>query len=161
MQEIHPSFPWVNIFLPFHIQWRYSLNRSTTKWKPFDSCHITMKMSCIKNSNSLTMEEIHKIKFTMRFIYNEVFDINYGSHQMPSNCLCKVFWPILIVWCQNWLHYVLTSLCWVIYFVNLLPSPAVWLFDIWHLLDNLTSQTFWHLSDIWTYFWHFDTWLLT
>ena len=31
------------------------------------------------------------------------------------------------------------------FFVNLLHSLHVWLFDIWHLFDNLTS------------FWHFDT----
>ena len=36
------------------------------------------------------------------------------------------------------------------FFVNLLHSPCVWLFDIWHQFDNLTS--FWQLDtffDIW------------
>ena len=33
----------------------------------------------------------------------------------------------------------------IYFFVNLLHSLHVWLFDIWHLFDNLTS------------FWHFDT----
>ena len=33
----------------------------------------------------------------------------------------------------------------IYFFVNLLHSPCVWLFDIWHLFDNFTS------------FWHFDT----
>ena len=57
-----------------------------------------------------------------------------------------------------WLLYVtskLTSLCVNLlvssfFFVNLLPSPAVWLFVIWHLSDNLTY--FWHFIS----FWHFD-----
>ena len=40
-------------------------------------------------------------------------------------------------------------------FVNLLLSPAVWLFDIWHLFNIL------HLLDTLTYFWHFDTSLIT
>ena len=37
-----------------------------------------------------------------------------------------------------------------LFFVNLLHSPCVWCFDIWHLFDNLTS--FWQLDiffDIW------------
>ena len=54
------------------------------------------------------------------------------------------------MWCQNWHQYVWTSLCQFIFFVNLLHSPCVWLFDIWHLFDILTS--FWQLDiffDIW------------
>ena len=37
-----------------------------------------------------------------------------------------------------------TSLCQFNFFVNLFHSPCVWLFDIWHLFDNLTS--FWQLD---------------
>ena len=48
----------------------------------------------------------------------------------------------LHIWHQNWHQYVWTSLCQFIFFVNLLHSPDVWLFDIWHLFDNLT---FWHI----------------
>ena len=36
------------------------------------------------------------------------------------------------------------------FFVNLFHSPCIWLFDIWHIFDNLTS--FWQLDiffDIW------------
>ena len=54
------------------------------------------------------------------------------------------------MWRQNWHQYVWTSLCQFIFFVNLLHSPCVWLFDIWHLFDNLTA--FWQLDiffDIW------------
>ena len=31
------------------------------------------------------------------------------------------------------------------FFTNLLHSPDVWLFDIWHLFDNLTSFDIWHI----------------
>ena len=37
------------------------------------------------------------------------------------------------------------------FFVNLLHSLFVWLFDIWHLF-----WTIWHLFDNLTSFWHFD-----
>ena len=50
----------------------------------------------------------------------------------------------LHIWHQYWHQYVWTSLCEFIFFVNLLHSPGVWLFDIWHLFDNLTS--FWQLE---------------
>ena len=58
----------------------------------------------------------------------------------------------LHIWRQNWYQYVWTSLYQFIFFVNLLHSLCVWLFDIWHLFDNLTS--FWQL-DIF-----FDTWAM-
>ena len=48
------------------------------------------------------------------------------------------------LWRQNWRQYLWTSLCQFIFFLNLLHSPGVWFFDIWHLFDNLTS--FWHLT---------------
>ena len=49
-------------------------------------------------------------------------------------------------------QYVWTSLCqFIIFFVNLLHSLFVWLFDIWHLF-----WTIWHLFDNLTFFWHFD-----
>ena len=41
--------------------------------------------------------------------------------------------------------------CVKLFFVNLLLSPAVWLFDIWHLSDNLTP--FWQFEILLT-FWH-------
>ena len=91
----------------------------------------------------------------MRFTHiNVIFDIKYEGHQ---NCSKNIFMHILRVfgyhhmWCQNWHQYVWTSLCQFILFVNLLHSPWVWLFDIWHLFDKLTS--FWQLDiffDIWT-----------
>ena len=34
---------------------------------------------------------------------------------------------------ENIPHYVWTSLCQVKFFMNLIQSQGVWLFDIWHL----------------------------
>ena len=58
-------------------------------------------------------------------------------------------------WSPSYVMSKLTSICVnlimsIFFFVNLLHSPCVWLFDIWHLFDNLTS--FWQLDiffDIW------------
>ena len=47
------------------------------------------------------------------------------------------------MWHQNWHQYVWTSLCEFIFFVNLLHSPCVWLFD------SLTS--FWQIDIFLTY----------
>ena len=90
----------------------------------------------------------------MRFTHNDVnFDVKYEGHQ---NCSKTLSMHILRVfghhhmWRQNWRQHVWTSLCQFIFFVNPLHSPCVWLFDIWHLFDNLTS--FWQLDiffDIW------------
>ena len=65
----------------------------------------------------------------------------------PQNVHRKYFWAILMTFisdvkidvnmCEP--HYV-----YLFFFVNLLHSPDVWLFDIWHLFDNLTS--FWHFG---------------
>ena len=46
----------------------------------------------------------------------------------------------LHIWHQNWCQYLWTSLCQFIFFVNLLHSLHVSLFDIWHLFDILTHQ---------------------
>ena len=89
---------------------------------------------------------------------NVNFYIKYEGHQ---NCSKTLFMHILRVfghhhvWHRNWHQYVWTSLCEFIIFVNLLHSPCVWLFDIWHLFDNLTS--FWQLDiflTTWHLFWH-------
>ena len=71
----------------------------------------------------------------------------------PQNVHRKCFWTILVTFifdvkidinmCEP--HYVNLS------FVNLLHSLCVWLFDIWHLFDILTS--FWHF-DIFLTIWH-------
>ena len=81
------------------------------------------------------------------------FDVTYDTHYKPSKCSQKVFlanFDDLHMWHQNWYQYLWTSLCQFISFVNLLHSPEVWLFDIWHLFDNLHLLTIWHLFDILT-----------
>ena len=84
----------------------------------------------------------------MRFTDIDVnFDVKYEGHQ---NCPKILSVNILRVfsdhdmWHQNWCQYLWTSLCQFIFFVNLLHSPGVWFFDIWHLFNNLAS--FWHLT---------------
>ena len=91
----------------------------------------------------------------MRFTDIDInFDIRYEGHQ---NCPKILSMNILRVfsdnhlWCQNWRQYLWTSLCQFNSFVNLLHSLHVWLSDIWHLFDNLTS--FWQF-DIFLTFWH-------
>ena len=95
----------------------------------------------------------------MRLTHIDVnFDVKYEGNQ---NCSKTLSMHILRVfghhhmWHQNWCQYVWISLCEFIFFVNLLHSPCVWLFDIWHLFDNLTS--FWQLDIFLTtshLFWH-------
>ena len=89
-----------------------------------------------------------------------IFDVRYEGHQ---NCPKILSMNILRVfsdhhlWRQNWCQYLWTSLCQFNFFVNLLHSPGVWIFDIWHLFDNLTS--FWQ-HDIFSTFWHI-TWTIS
>ena len=90
----------------------------------------------------------------MRFTHIDInFDIKYEGHQIWSKTLSMHILRISghhHMWRQNWRQYAWTSLCEFIFFVNLLHSPCVWLFDMWHLFDNLTS--FWQLDiffDIW------------
>ena len=89
-----------------------------------------------------------KLNSHMRFTHIDVnFDVTYDGHQKPSKCAWKVFlnnFGDLHMWRQNWHQYMWTSLCQFIFFVNLLHSLCVWLFDTWHLFDNLTS--FWQLD---------------
>ena len=103
----------------------------------------------------------------MRFTH---IDINFGvKYEGNQNCSKTLSMYILRgfghhhMWCQNWRQYVWTSLCQFIFFVNLLHSPCVWLFDIWHLFDKLTS--FWQLDiflTTWHLFWYVqqDTWAM-
>ena len=65
-------------------------------------------------------------------------------------------------WWPSYVTSKLTSICvnlimWISFFVNLLHSPCVWLFDILHLFDNLTS--FWQL-DIFLTYGQQDTWAM-
>ena len=50
------------------------------------------KMSNVKKSNILTMEEVHKKIDVMRFAHIDVnFDITYDGNQKPAKCALKYF----------------------------------------------------------------------
>ena len=116
-------------------------------------CQVVKKMSScqkdVKKSNTWTMEEVHK-KINW---HNEVhtYWCQFWHHiwwwpKTLKMCIESVFEQF---WWPSYLMSKLTSICvnlivWIYFFVNLLHSLCVWLFDIWHLFDILTS------------FWHFD-----
>ena len=117
-------------------------------------CQVVKKMSNIKKSNTWTMEEVHK-KINW---HNEVhrYWCQFWRHKWWSLKTLKMFIESIFgqFWWPSYLMSKLTSICVnlimsIYFFVNLLHSPDVWLFDIWHLFDNLTS------------FWQLDTWLIT
>ena len=113
-------------------------------------------MSNVKKSNTQTMEEVHKkYKFTpwgSQIMMSILMSNMKVTKIVQKHSLCT-FWGVLVTiicdvkidinMCEP--HYV------NLFFVNLLHSPCVWLFDIWHLFDNLTS--FWQL-DIFLTTWH-------
>ena len=139
--------------------WQYSLNTWSCTCSP--CAHVKKMSSCQKDVKLSKRCQIWKSqicilwrRFTkklidiMRFTDIDVnFDVKYEGHQ---NCPKILSVNILRVfsdyhmWRQNWHQYLWTSLCQFIFLVNLLHSPGVWCFDIWHLFDNLTS--FWQLD---------------
>ena len=131
-------------------------------------CHISKKYqvvkkmwSCEKDVNfskrcQMWKSQTHGLwkRFTKKINWhNEVYTY---WHQF----LCHIWWwPKTLKMCiesvfeQFWWHSYLTSkltsisfnlIVWIFFFVNLLHSLCVWLFDILHLFGILTS------------FWHFD-----
>ena len=79
----------------------------------------------------------------------------FWCHISWSSKILKMFIKYVFsqFWWSSYVTSKLTSLigethCVKGFFVNLLPGLVVWLFDISHLFDNLTSS------------WHFDTWLI-
>ena len=117
---------------------------------------VVKKMSNIKKSNISTMEEVHtKNKFTQwcSHILTSILMSNMKVTKIFQKHFLCTFWGFLVTiicdvkidinMCEP--HYVN-----LFFFVNLLHSPCVLLFDIGHLFDNLTS--FWQLDiflDIW------------
>ena len=127
-------------------------------------CQIVKKMSnCQKDVNCQKIKHIdygrgsQKKIDIMRFTH---IDVTYDGHRKPSKTLSHPFWGFLVtIICdvKNWRQCVWTS--WqFIFFVNLLHSLCVWLFDIWHLFDNLTS--FWQFDIFLTTWCLFDTWTM-
>ena len=93
------------------------------------------------------MEEVHKkIKLTQwgSQILTSILMSQMMVTKNSQNVHRKYFWAILMTFisdvkidvnmCEP--HYVN-----LFFFVNLLHSPDVWLFDIWHLFDILTHLT--------------------
>ena len=148
-----PSTSWVNIFLPSHIQWIYSLNSlnaSTVKWKTFDSSHITMNMSYIKKSNNSTMEEINKGNLTQ-----------WGSHIMRSILMSHI---MVIKNPQN-VHKICLQLVLMTFICDIKIGIIMYEPHCVQLLfcEPLYSSclTFWHLTAFWQFdifltFWHWD-----
>ena len=123
-------------------------------------CQKDVKCQNVKHTDYGGGSQKKKIHI-MRFTHIDVnFDVKYEGHQNCSKTLSMHILRVFIhhhMWRQNWRQYVWTSLCQFIFFVNLLHSPCVWLFDIWHLFDNLTS--FWQL-DIFLTYGQQDTWAI-
>ena len=103
-------------------------------------------------------------RFTKKNWHNEVqtywhqfWHHIWWSPKTLKMCIESVFGQF---WWPSYLMSKLMSICVkliisISFFVNFLHSPHVWLFDIWHLFDNLTSfLTTWHLFDNLTSFWH-------
>ena len=78
------------------------------------------------------------------------FDVKYEGQQNCPKIISMAIFRVFSdhhMWRQNWCQYVWTSLCqFIIFFVNLLHSLHVWLFDIWHLFDNFTSFRYFDTS---------------
>ena len=131
-------------------------------------CQKDVKMS---KRCQMSKSQTHKLwrRFTkkknyiMRFTHIDVnFDVKYEDHQNCSKTLSthilrgfghhhvKIDINMCEPHCVN-----------LFFYVNLLHSPCVWLFDIfltaWHLFDSLTS--FWQL-DIFLTYGQQDTWAM-
>ena len=128
--------------------------------KKMSNCQKDVKLSkrCQMSNN-----QTHRLwrRFTKKINWHNEVHTHWRqfltSHMMvtknPQNGHRKCFWGFsvtIICDVKNWRQCVWTSLCQFIFFVNLLHSLCVWLFDIWHLFDNLTS--FWQF-DIFLTFW--------
>ena len=111
-------------------------------------CKVVKKMSNLKKSNTWTMEEVHK-KMNSHEVHTYWYQFWHHIWWWPKTlkiCIESVFEQF---WWPSYSTSKLTSICvnlimWIYFFVNLLHSLCVSLFDIWHLFDILTS------------FWHFD-----
>ena len=63
----------------------------------------------------------------------------------PQKHILWTFWGVLMIIIfgpKNWPNYVWASLYQVPFFMSLLHSPAVWLFDIWQIIGNSLKYVF-------------------
>ena len=100
-------------------------------------------MSNMKKSKMHTMEEVRK-KNKLTSWGSQILTLILTSNMKVTKIAQNegFWWPSYVT---SKLTSISVNLIVSIYFfVNLLHSPGVWFFDIWHLFDNLTS--FWHLT---------------
>ena len=113
----------LNIFLPSHIQWIYSIdlmNTSITKLKSFtfDCWHITMNKSCIKKSKQLHHGEGSQKIYTMRpILMSHIMAIKNPQNIHAQNMFLANF-DDFHKWHKNWYHYVWTWLCLVVFVIG-------------------------------------------
>ena len=70
-------------------------------YMPVSKCQkdvkLSKKMSNVKNSNTWTIEEVHKKNYIMRFTDIDInFDIKYEHHQNWSKYILCTFWGFLV-----------------------------------------------------------------
>ena len=118
---------------------------------------VKLSKKNVKLSKRCQMSKIQTPRLWRRFTkklnwHNEVHTYwrQFWRHKWWSLKTLKMFIETIFgqFWWPSHLTSKLTSICvnliMSIYFcVNLLHSPDIWLFDIWHLFDNLT---FWHIT---------------
>ena len=130
--------------------------------------HVSKRCQVVKKMSSCQKDvKCHKVKH-MDYGGGSQKKINW--HNEVHRYWCQFWhhrwwWPKTLkmgiesvfeqFWWPSYLTSKLTSICVnlimsIYFFVNLLHSPHVWFFNIWHLFDNLTS--FWQLDIFLTIF---------
>ena len=126
-------------------------DRAHEQWgtyPPNQVWHLFVKCQKIKHLDYGGGSQKNKLTQWGSHILTSILTSDMMVTKNPQNVHRNYFWAILLTFifdikidiniCEP--HYINLFFC-----VNLLHSLHVWLFDIWHLFDNLTS------------FWHFDT----
>ena len=137
--------------IDFNFDITYEGHQNWSKYFPWKCCGFLWPSYVIKKMdvNKCQMSKNQTPRLWRRFTkeinwHNEVHRYwhQFWHHtwcslktlKMSIGSIFEQFW-----WCWNWCQYLWTSLLQLIFFVNLLYSSDVWIFDIWHLFDNLTS----------------------
>ena len=119
--------------------------------KKMSNCQKDVKLSKRCQMSKIQIPRLWR-RFTKKLNWHEVhrYWASILTSQMmvtknPQNVHRKFFWAILMTFISD--VKIDVNMCEplmsIYFFVNLLHSPDVWLFDIWHLFDNLT---FWHIT---------------
>ena len=119
--------------------------------KKMSSCQKDVKLSkrCL-----MSKSQTHRLwrRFIKKNKLTSILTSNMKVTKIVQKHFLYPFWGFLVtIICDVKIDVNMwTSLCQNIFFVNLFHSLCVWLFDIWHLFDNLTS--FWHFDIFWQFF---------